>query len=105
MDTFVTRTLLLLKPSNLIWIITLSVGVYVLINGIGAITMANFTFGDSPVMKPLEDVFKAIFSDKWHSEALRIAGSVVTGYWSIAGRELRKADRLLCGSGRRRRRY
>ncbi|MFD2256861.1 hypothetical protein ACFSSA_09250 [Luteolibacter algae] len=96
MDTFVNRTLLLLKPSNLIWIITLSLGVYILISGIGAIAMANLSFGDSPVMRPLENVFRAIYSDKWHSEALRVAGSVVTGYWPIAGKQLKKADRMLC---------
>ena len=102
MDTFLNRFLLLIMPRNLVWILSLSLGIYLLIKGIGEIAMANFNFGASPAMKPLEDVFRALYADKWQNEALRIAGSVVTGFWVIAGKQLKKADRMLCARPRRR---
>lgn len=94
MDTFANRILLLLKPGNLIMILALSVGSFLFIRGIGAASLANFSFHSAP-LQPLEDMFRNLFADEWENQAWKIALSILAAFWVYAGKQLKKADRIL----------
>lgn len=95
MDTFANRSLILLKPRNLILILSLSVGSFLLIRGIGAASLANFSFHSVP-LQPLEDMLRSFFADEWDSQAWKVALGILAAFWMYAGKQLRNADRILC---------
>lgn len=101
MDTLLNRFLLLMKPGNLILILALSVGSLLLIREIGAASLANFSFHSTP-LQPLEDVFRNFFTDEWESQAWKVALGIIAAFWATAGKQLRKAERLVCKGTRRR---
>lgn len=101
MDTLLNRFLLLVKPGNLILILALSVGSLLLIREIGAASLANFSF-HSASLQPFEEIFRNFFADQWESQAWKVALGIIAAFWAIAGKQLRKADRVLCRQPHRR---
>lgn len=100
MDTFRNRFDLLTTPRNLILILALSVGSFLLIREIGAASLANFSFHSAP-LQPLEDMFRNFFADEWESQAWKISLGILAAFWVYAGKQLKKADRMLCARPRR----
>jgi hypothetical protein len=95
MDTCLNRFLLLIKPTNFVLILSLSVGSLLLIREIGAASLATFSFQSEP-LKPLENMLRNIFADEWESQAWKIAIGISVAFWAYAGKQLRNADRILC---------
>jgi hypothetical protein len=103
MDTFRNRFELLTTPRNLILILSLSVGSSLLIRAIGAASLSNFSFHSAP-LQPLQDMFRNFFADEWIGQAWKVALGVIAAFWVFAGKQLRKAEFVLCAPPRRRRR-